>query len=189
MIAHRLGPEPVSLLFNVSQLLKSEIGQTRSYDFEGREALDLGDGTATGIHGHAKFTLTNFEILAHIRASGVLHLTCSRCLEPFTASMSVQFDEEFVPSIDINSGLPTAIPISDTALPISSDHMIDLGEAIRQQFLLTMDLIPVCSRDCRGLCPTCGVNLNTEICRCPPPEPAHPFEVLKDLIPYPDHTA
>ena len=78
MIAHHTGPEPVSLLFNVSQLLKSEIGQTRAYDFEGNEALDLGDWSAIDVRGHAKFTLTNFGILANIQAAGVLHLTCAR---------------------------------------------------------------------------------------------------------------
>jgi uncharacterized protein len=162
--------------------MKSEIGQTRSYDFEGTEVLDLGDWSATDIRGHAKFTLTNFEVLANIEASGILHLTCARCLEQFTTPIGVVFEEEFVPSIDIQTGLPSSTPVSDDALPISRDHMIDLGEAIRQQFLLSMDLIPVCGSDCRGLCPTCGVNLNTETCRCPPQEPANPFEVLKGLI-------
>src|SRR5579859_785393 len=103
MIAHDTRPEPVSLLFNVSQLLKSEIGQSRSYEFAGKEALDLGDGTATDIHGHAKFMLTNFGVLAHISAAGQLHLTCARCLEPFTTAIEVEFDEEFVPSIDIQN--------------------------------------------------------------------------------------
>src|SRR5436305_2020143 len=101
MIAHNTRPEPVSLLFNVSQLLKSEIGRSRSYEFVGKEPLELGDGTATDIHGSAKFMLTNFGILANISAAGQLHLTCARCLEPFTAPIEVQFDEEFVPSIDI----------------------------------------------------------------------------------------
>ncbi len=182
MIAHDTRPEPVSLLFNVSQLLKSEIGQSRSYEFAGKEALDLGDGTATDIHGHSKFTLTNFDILASISAAGRLHLTCARCLEPFTTPIEVQFDEEFVPSIDIQTGLPSGVPVSDVALPISPDHTIDLGEAIRQQFLLSMDLMPVCSPGCMGLCPTCGINRNTETCLCPSQEPANPFEVLKTLI-------
>ncbi|HEY8684432.1 MAG TPA: DUF177 domain-containing protein [Chloroflexota bacterium] len=188
MIAHHTRPEPVSLLFNVSQLLKSEIGQSRSYDFAGKDALDLDDGSATDIRGHAKFTLTNFGILANISASGQLHLTCARCLDPFVAPIEVEFDEEFVPSIDIQTGLPSGTPVSDVALPISSDHMIDLGEAIRQQFLLSMDLIPVCSAKCLGLCPTCGVNRNLETCLCPPQEPANPFEVLKTLIQTTEHT-
>jgi uncharacterized protein len=187
MIAPHTRPEPVSLLFNVSQLLKSEIGQSRSYPFESKVQLDLSDGFASEIHGYAKFMLTNFGILANIEAAGLLHLTCARCLEPFVTPLNVQFDEEFVPSIDIQTGLPSGAPVSDVALPISSDHMIDLGEAIRQEFLLSMDLIPVCSAACRGLCPTCGVNRNTENCLCPAPAPANPFEVLKTLIQNPEN--
>lgn len=189
MLAHESRPAPASLLFNVSQLLKSEIGQSRSYDFEGKHALDLGDGSASSIAGHAKFTLTNFGILANITARGSLHLICARCLEPFASPVEVQFDEEFVPSIDIQTGLPAGVPVSDLALPISSDHMIDLGEAIRQQFLLSMDLIPVCRADCMGLCPTCGVNRNLETCLCLAQEQANPFEVLKTLIQNPDHVS
>ena len=188
MIAHNSSPAPVSLLFNVSQLLKSEIGQTRSYDFEGKEALDLGDWSASEVKGHAKFTLTNFGILATINAKGALRLTCARCLEPFSTPTSVEFEEEYVPSIDIQTGMPSGVPVSDDALPIGADHTVDLGEAIRQQFLLSLDLIPVCRSDCRGLCPTCGINRNIEICQCPPQVAPNPFEVLQNLIQTTDHT-
>ena len=29
-----------------------------------------------------------------------------------------------------------------------------------------MDTKTLCSEDCKGLCPGCGVNLNHEACRC-----------------------
>ncbi|HEX6507545.1 MAG TPA: DUF177 domain-containing protein [Chloroflexota bacterium] len=172
----------MSLLFNVSQLLKSEIGQSRTYDFEGDEPLDLGDATASDIRGHVKFVLTNFGIVTGIHAEATLHLTCARCLEPFDTPASADFEEEYVPSIDIQTGLPSTTPRSDTAMPISANHVIDLSDAIRQQLVLAVDLIPVCKQDCRGLCPTCGVNLNIETCLCPPVEAASPFAALRGLL-------
>jgi uncharacterized protein len=172
----------MSLLFNVSQLLKSEIGQTRTYEFESDEPLDLGDWTATGISGRVRFTLTNFGIIAAIHAGATLHLVCARCLEPFDTTTEVDFVEEYVPSIDILTGLPSTAPKSDTALPISANHVIDLGEAIRQQLVLAVDLIPLCREDCKGLCPTCGVNLNTDTCTCPPAEVTSPFAALQGLL-------
>ena len=33
-------------------------------------------------------------------------------------------------------------------------------------FILEMDTKTLCSPDCMGLCPGCGVNLNHEECRC-----------------------
>jgi uncharacterized protein len=172
----------VSLQFNVSQLLKSDIGQTRNYEFASGESFDLDDALATDIHGQVRFILTNFGILARGRASATLHLTCARCLEPFAAPTEVTFEEEYQPSIDIATGLPASVPRSDTAFAISQNHTIDLSEALRQDLLLTVELIPVCSSGCQGLCPTCGVNRNFENCHCHVPVDSSPFAVLQILL-------
>jgi len=172
----------MSLLFNVSQLLKSDVGQLRRYDFQADGTLDLGDSEASDVQGHARFMLTNFGLIADIHAEALVHSTCARCLEPFSQPTTVDFEEEYRPVVDISTGLPAGVPSSDDAFEISSNHTIDLGEAIRQQLLLTLELVPVCRDACRGLCPTCGVNLNLEQCTCPPSESSNPFEVLQGLL-------
>jgi uncharacterized protein len=42
--------------------------------------------------------------------------------------------------------------------------LIDPAEDLRQILLVAMPDFPVCRADCRGLCPTCGANLNTAPC-------------------------
>ena len=44
---------------------------------------------------------------------------------------------------------------------------IDADPEIKDAFLLEMPLIPVCEEGCKGLCSTCGVNLNIKTCTCP----------------------
>jgi uncharacterized protein len=175
-------PTLTSLQYNVSQLLKSEVGSTRAYDFEADGPLDLDDGVAHDIRGHVRFMLTNFGIVAVVQAHAVLDLNCARCVEPFELPVDISFDDEYQPLIDIATGLPSDTPRSDAAFSISQNHTIDLGEAIRQHLLLSVELIPLCSRDCRGLCPTCGVNLNQQACTCPPAEEPSPFAVLQGLF-------
>lgn len=172
----------MSLEFNVSQLLKSEVGQARSYDFEGDEPIDLDDSTVSDVRGRVRFALTNFGVVATGSADGLLHLNCARCLEDFEKPAHVDFSDEYRPTIDIGTGLASSVPESETAFDISSNHMIDLTEALRQHFLLAVDLIPVCCEDCAGLCPTCGVNRNTEQCACPPADEPSPFAVLQGLL-------
>lgn len=172
----------MSLQFNVSQLLRSGVGGARSYDFVADEPIDLGGNVADEIKGHAKFTLTNFGIVANVEAQGRISLTCARCLEPFFSNVTVEFVEEFEPSIDIETGLPAAEAHTENVFFITANHQIDLTEALRQHFLLAVEIVPVCRADCKGLCPTCGVNLNVETCGCPPPEPASPFAALQGLI-------
>ncbi|GAC1406294.1 MAG: hypothetical protein NVSMB52_19860 [Chloroflexota bacterium] len=173
---------PTTYLYNVSRLLKSEVGQTRTYEFASDEPMDLDDSVASDIHGQVKFTLTNLGVIADVHASATLDLTCARCLEPGQSTISVQFQEEFQPEIDIATGLPSRTPRSEDAFSISQNHMVDLTEPLRQNLVLSIDLIPVCSRDCKGLCPTCGTNLNTETCACPPIKPPNPFEALQSLF-------
>ena len=54
--------------------------------------------------------------------------------------------------------------------------------------LLEFPLVPLCDEECKGLCPTCGANLNEGPCGCAPAEgdggddvPPNPFAVLKDF--------
>lgn len=172
----------MTMQFNVSQLLKSDVGGTRLYELSDERALDLEGALATDLAGTVKFTLTNFGILAAGEAHATVHLTCARCLEEFAAPMGVTFEEEYRPVIDIATGLPADLPPSDTAFQISANHTVDLTEAIRQQLLLGMEIIPVCRTDCKGLCPTCGTNLNTDPCDCPPAESSSPFAALHGLL-------
>src|SRR6267378_2761104 len=41
-----------------------------------------------------------------------------------------------------------------------------LEPVLKEQVLLSLPMKVICQSDCRGLCPTCGANLNHEECRC-----------------------
>lgn len=173
----------MSVQFNASQLLQSAFGANRSYDFVDDEPIDLDGAVARDIRGHVKFTHTNFGIMAQVEASALIETTCARCLEPFEARKSVSFTEEYRPTIDIATGQPsTEQAHTEAAFEISGNHIIDLTEALRQHLALSLDLIPICRESCRGLCPTCGTNLNTSTCSCPPPEVSNPFAALQGLF-------
>ena len=47
-----------------------------------------------------------------------------------------------------------------------SGGKLDLDAPICDEILLSFPMRVYCREDCRGLCPGCGVNLNTESCRC-----------------------
>ncbi len=172
----------MSLLYNVAQLLKSEVGQTRTFDFAGVEPISLGDGVATDVHGQVKLTLTNFGVLARGEADASLQVTCARCLEPCQTPTHITFEEEYQPTIDVVTGLPSSTPRNDNAFAVGRSHVLDLTEALRQNLVLALEMIPLCRPDCRGLCPNCGANRNTDPCTCPTPESTSPFAALDSLL-------
>jgi len=56
----------------------------------------------------------------------------------------------------------------DVYLLDTRDHFLDLRPAIREQWLLAVPPLVVCREDCKGLCPTCGADLNLGACGCAP---------------------
>ncbi len=60
----------------------------------------------------------------------------------------------------------TRTPDEDT-YPLEGDHL-DLRPLVRDALLLELPLAPLCQEDCRGLCPTCGADLNLGPCECRP---------------------
>ena len=44
---------------------------------------------------------------------------------------------------------------------------------MHEQFVLTLPMKPLCSDDCKGLCPVCGTNLNRGTCDCKPVGRSH----------------
>ena len=60
----------------------------------------------------------------------------------------------------------SAIEEDDLETSYYRDEVIDLDELMREQFYLALPMKPLCREDCRGLCPQCGVNLNSGTCDC-----------------------
>ena len=66
-------------------------------------------------------------------------------------------------------------------------HQIDLTGPAREALLLEMPMRLLCRKDCPGLCPVCGANLNATPCDCRKAAPkANPFAALSELLPSDD---
>ncbi len=164
---------------NVSQLLKAPVGSTR--DFEVDETIEI-LGSESEIGGQVRLMRTGRGILA----SGSLHTEveaiCSRCLASFSCPLAFSFEEEYYPTIDVNTGAPLAVPDEPGCFTINENHILDLTEAMRQYAILAIPMKPLCRDDCAGLCPICGQDLNYTTCDCLSREIDPRWAKLKELI-------
>ena len=152
--------------FNVSQLLKSPLGSIRKYEVD--DEVNIGEDTSR-VRGEVTLLRTNRGILVTGKLKTELGLTCSRCLAEFRQPVTLDIEEEFFPTIDILTGSSVTPPEDEPdAFVIDQNNILDLSEAIRQYSLLAVPMKPLCKDDCAGLCPTCGINLNSKKCNCPP---------------------
>lgn len=151
--------------WNVSGLLKGPVGETREYtETEDLSSIDGVVATAP-LAGKIRLTRTNRGILVAAKLGTRVRLTCGRCLRDFEQDIALGFSEEFLETVDMNTGLSIAVDDPE-AFTISPDHVLDLDEAVRQYGLLSIPIRALCRAECAGLCPTCGHDLNEGPCGC-----------------------
>jgi uncharacterized protein len=172
------------LRINVAQLLKSPTGATRQLELlDNIAGIDEELLVQSPLTGAASLIRTADGILVSASLETTVQLNCCRCLEPFSIPIRLEIGEEFHPTVDIRTG--AVLPVSDTeedATTIDENHILDLTEVVRQALFLAMPMNPLCSRDCAGLCPLCGSNLNQEQCQCERDSADPRLEVLRQLL-------
>jgi uncharacterized protein len=170
------------LKFNVAQLLREETGGRRHYEFA-EEALPLDDDTTMRqLKGDVRFTRTATGVLADVHATGAVETPCTRCLNASTQAVELQFRDEFHSKIEVNTGMPLPKPDEEDPFYIDESHLVDLGEAMREYAILALPMQPLCKPDCKGICPSCGADLNAGDCGCQSDETDERFAVLKNLL-------
>jgi uncharacterized protein len=94
---------------NVSQLLQEPIGALRDYRVS--EVVDIkGDGAGSLVEGDCRLLRTQRSILATCSLSTDVKLTCSRCLGQFSHHLNLNFEEEYLPTVDVATGVPMPPP-------------------------------------------------------------------------------
>lgn len=88
---------------------------------------------------------------------------CRLCLSPLEVPVSGTAQLVFA-----ESGDDEVLDDPDVFLLDSHAGELDMRAAVREQWLLAAPAFVQCREDCRGLCPNCGVDLNTGDCNCPP---------------------
>jgi uncharacterized protein len=87
---------------------------------------------------------------------------CRRCLTDVTVSIAEDVQLLFVDADTEGADDPDVYVVDPRA------HELDMRPAIREQWLLAVPAFVQCREDCRGICPTCGADLNTGACDCAP---------------------
>lgn len=154
------------MLYNVSQLMREPVGSTRRYEIDDTVSLPVEGAPDVHVRGPVTLTRTLAGILAQGDLVTEVPLACDRCLQPALVPLRLTVEEEYIPTIDPVTGTKLSEPPEPSAFRIDAHHHLDLAEAIRQAAVLEIPITALCRPDCRGLCPSCGADLNTNPCTC-----------------------
>ncbi|MBQ4198863.1 MAG: DUF177 domain-containing protein [Kiritimatiellae bacterium] len=91
--------------------------------------------------------LAGRELIVRGRLEQDFDAVCSRCGTDFDFTAEVP---DFLASVATDE----------------KTEIVDLTDEVRQSIILSLPTYPVCRADCRGVCPSCGKNLNKGSCTC-----------------------
>ena len=146
------------LRLDVSYLVKGSPGTYKEFDFNFAQLTLPDDFLLVDIQGMITVSVTEDGVVVDGKIRALTELSCSRCLDPYWQPINIVFTEIFS-SHPVDQA---EVDLGEQLLP--ADGSIDLTPIIRDYASLDIPIRPVCKEDCKGLCPTCGVNLNLEDC-------------------------
>ena len=94
-------------------------------------------------------------------------LACGRCLEEFDIELSVTMSIKLVPRTELPDLPEMELSGEDLDVYYYEGDEINIDPFIYEEVVLNMPVRPLCSEACKGICPQCGKNKNTEQCDCP----------------------
>lgn len=100
-----------------------------------------------------------------------LELECSRCLKNFSVHIKTDIDEKF-----------SNVLKEDESIALVEGDVLDVAEAIVSNVISTLPIKRICEQQCKGLCQSCGTDLNLHKCHCNDSDIDIRFEKLKNLF-------
>jgi uncharacterized protein len=132
--------------------------------------LDFGDARVDGpmtVSGRVVGLLDAVEADFSVTATG--HFTCTRCLTEWDGPINADAKQYF-----------RRVPDEDGYAIVEDE--VDVSGPARDELALAVPATPLCKKECLGLCPTCGTDLNSEPCGGHGDDSDSPFAALKDLF-------
>lgn len=149
--------------FNVAGLLHEPPGAVRDVRLRDHYAALGPDVELAGpLDADLRLQRTNRGILLRGELRAPLRRTCARCNDAYVEEVRVPISEEFLPSLDPETGAAVTLEAGDDpeALRIDDHHEIRLARVFHDELALTEPMHPLCRPDCPGLCVECGQSLD-----------------------------
>ncbi len=124
-----------------------------------------------GGEGRVHLDLHLVEDVVHVRGRVRVAVVaqCSRCLTEVPMALDTPVEVALFP----RGAEPPAAPDGelgeeDLGVATYEEGEVDLASVVHDEVFLELPMNPLCDEQCKGLCPSCGINLNEGVCSCAP---------------------
>ncbi len=114
-----------------------------------------------------------------------VRLPCGRCLKAYETPLKSRFDLTYVHRIpgaqEDEEQEEVEISAEEMGLSFFQGEEINLRDGIQEQVIMAFPINALCRENCKGLCSSCGHDLNEGDCGCDRQPPNGKFAALKNL--------
>ena len=166
------------VLISLEELKLHPVSISKTYlpgelDYRSAEFRQLGD---LRIGGVAELVGDEIRFRGHLHVE--VQALCDRCLGKVQIPVENDLDLAYRPMATIARQEEVEVSASEHEVGFFSGPGVELVDVVTEQVNLAIPMKIVCRPDCRGLCPTCGVNRNLEECHCTNDYHESPFTAL-----------
>jgi uncharacterized protein len=153
------------MIINVNTISEKGYALNDTIDIDSSLLIEENSAFLAGVEFQLYFKRQDRRIQAQGRIKTAISIDCVRCLEPFELKINSRFDIILFPRemVDQRS---TALDDEDLEYIFYENDQIDVEKILVEQVNLFIPFKPVCKGECRGICPSCGSNLNRGACPC-----------------------
>jgi len=160
--------------------MKQVVGSVLDFEFE-KQTVDLDLGLDEILSIGPLRTKGQVENLGEriYQVTGIIEVAakaqCSRCLIATPIYLNINFSLKY-------SDIDIILDSEDEDIIQFHGDEIDLYPKVAEEIVLNWPSQVLCKSDCKGLCPNCGANLNTSVCKCKIDNVDPRLAVLKQLL-------
>ena len=147
------------MILDLEPIFNNE-GMVREFDYE----LDLSSQELSGTKPfvspvRVSGSVGNYTGIVEMRAKAdfVLELCCDRCAKPISVAQKVDIFHTLVTHLNDEA---------NDELLLVNELRFDLDPLVTEDIFLSLPSKFLCKKDCKGVCPRCGKDLNMDSCSC-----------------------
>lgn len=169
------------MIINISEIAENGLNLNLRREPEWFNSLDTVDGKngLVSISSDIEFSIQVIKVVKEINVRGTVGFElvtfCSLCLDEVRYNKQLNVNLTLSPSEDVED------EESDVDHETYTGEQIDLNSYFKEQISLSLPFKVKCDQNCKGLCASCGQNLNNGDCNCNTNWEDPRFSVLKGL--------
>lgn len=117
-----------------------------------------------GLSGWIRIARDRSDLMVKGEVCAVIEIPCNRCLGPVVTSVGGEFFFRMVQRKGVPEKEEIELDEGELDVEFLEGDEVDIRRIIAEQIYLNVPMRVTCQSDCRGLCSTCGANLNNGDC-------------------------